>query len=82
MAKKIEVPLSKADVKKTNDWLASNQNNIPEGIYKNLSVALKCCEAVDHLKLKIKDMVCLLSQHMGLSSKSEKGRLTKHFRRA
>ena len=80
VAKKIESPLSSSEVQETNAWLETNKAIMPEKIYKNFALALKCCEAIDHLKLKIKDMIVLLSQHMGITSKSEKGRLSKHFR--
>lgn len=78
VAQKIASPLSKDEVEKTCSWLEKNKKDIPDSIYKNLSLALKCCEAIDHLKFKIKDMIGLLSQHMGLTSKSEKGHATKH----
>lgn len=79
MTKKIESPLSKDAVLCTNQWLLENKSTMPENIYKNISIALKCCEAVDHLKSKIKDMVFLLTQHMGISPKSEKGIFKKHL---
>lgn len=79
MAKTVQAPLSKVDVDLTLTWLEENKDQLPPSIYKNISLSLKCSEAVDHLKNKIKDMIVLLSQHMGLSTKSEKGKSSKHW---
>lgn len=80
-AKAVVTPLSSDQVSKTNAWLEDNKSLIPEPILLNIIVALKCCSAIDALKFKIKDMIVLLSQHMGLSSKSEKESRSQHGRR-
>ena len=74
----IQTPLSKTEVIATKDWLDSNKSSMPEAIYNNFAIALKCCEAIDHLKLKIKDMIALLAVQMGIAPKSEKGKPSKH----
>jgi hypothetical protein len=64
--------IPKEDLELTSRWLIENKNQLPERVYSSIEMGLKCCEAVEHLKFKIKDMIGLLAQHMGIVSKSEK----------